>query len=93
MSYLYLFMFEMRTERNYRGAFVSDLSEFGRKLEDDLTTETSGHFKHLLVAQCNADRDESNVTDFAKADLDAKDIFEVTVIAGTVVVCWFHLPV
>ena len=39
--------------------------------------ETSGHFRRLLVAQCNADRDESKVADFAKADLDAKDIFEV----------------
>ena len=52
-------------------------AEFGRKLEDDLMSETSGHFKRMLVSLCNADRDESNVADFAKADLDAKDIFEV----------------
>jgi len=51
--------------------------EFGRKLEDDLMRETSGHFERLLVAQCNADRDDSSTVDFAKADLDAKDIFEV----------------
>lgn len=50
--------------------------EFGRSLEEDLMSETSGHFKRLLVAQCNADRDESSTADFAKADLDAKDIFE-----------------
>jgi len=52
-------------------------TEFGRSLEEDLMSETSGHFKRLLVAQCNADRDESSTADFAKADLDAKDIFEV----------------
>jgi len=40
-------------------------------------SETSGHFERLLVAQCNADRDDSSTVDFAKADLDAKDIFEV----------------
>lgn len=50
--------------------------EFDRSLEDDLMNETSGHFRRLLVAQCNAARDESKVADFAKADLDAKDIFE-----------------
>ena len=53
--------------------------EFGRKLEDDLIKETSGHFRRLLVAQCNADRDHSKVADFAKAHKDAKDIYEVIV--------------
>jgi len=52
-------------------------AEFGRKLADDLMSETSGHFKRLLVAQCNADRDDSPTVDSAKAQCDAKDIFEV----------------
>lgn len=51
--------------------------EFGRKLEKDVISETSGHFKRLLVAQCNADRDESQSVDVHKARCDAKDIFEV----------------
>ena len=53
-------------------------AEYGRKLEDDLVSDTSGHFRRLLVAQCNTARDESRVVDFAKAHLDAKDIFEVS---------------
>jgi len=40
-------------------------------------SETSGHFKRLLVAQCNADRDDSSTVDYAKAQCDASDIFEV----------------
>ena len=52
-------------------------AEFGRQLDDDLMSETSGHFRHLLVAQCNADRDESKDVDQAKAESDANDIFEV----------------
>lgn len=50
--------------------------EFGRKLEDDLASETSGHFKRLLVAQCNAGRDEGLAVDFGQAQKDAKDIYE-----------------
>lgn len=54
-------------------------AEFGRKLEEDIASDTSGHFKRLLVSQCKADRDESDTVDSAKAQRDAKDIFEVMV--------------
>jgi len=46
---------------------------------DDLVSDTSGHFRRLLVAQCNADRDESTIGDFGKAHSDVKNIFEVII--------------
>jgi len=52
----------------------------GRKLEADLASETAGNFKRLLVAQCNASRDENPHVDIAKATKDAKDIFEVCLV-------------
>lgn len=51
-------------------------TEFKRNLEKDIASETSGHFKRLLVSQCNAARDENPNVDIAKAEKDAKDIFE-----------------
>ena len=57
-----------------------NLLEFKRNLEKDIASETSGHFKRLLVSQCNAARDENPNVDIAKAEKDAKDIFEVSVI-------------
>jgi len=48
----------------------------GRSLEKDVVSETSGHFKRLLVSQCNAARDEDPHVDPAKAEKDAKDIWE-----------------
>lgn len=50
--------------------------EIGRNLEEDLMSETSGNFKRLLVSQCNANRDESQNVDAAKAQQDAKEIYE-----------------
>lgn len=49
--------------------------EYKRKLESDLESETSGHFRRLLVSVCNAARDENPSVDNAKAEKDAKEIF------------------
>jgi len=50
--------------------------DFSRDLEEDLGSETSGYFKRLLISMCNAGRDESQSVDVAKAQQDAKDIFD-----------------
>lgn len=52
-------------------------TEFKRNLEKDLESETSGHFRRLLVSVCNAGRDQSTNVDMAKAEKDAHDIYAV----------------
>jgi hypothetical protein len=49
--------------------------DYRRPLEKDIKGDTSGHFKRLLVALCNAGRDESGVTDRIKARQDAADLY------------------
>jgi len=51
--------------------------EFGRDLEKDVVSDTSGHFRRLLVSVCTGGRDESTQVDLAKADRDAQDIYTV----------------
>jgi len=48
---------------------------YKRDLEKDSVSETSGHFKRLLVSMCQANRDESGTVDMAKATKEAQDLF------------------
>jgi len=61
--------------RQIRAVYEQQLYK-GRSLEKDLTSETSGHFKRLLVSQCNASRDENPNVDQALAEKDAKAIWD-----------------
>lgn len=51
-------------------------SEFDRDLEDDLKSETGGHFKRLLVASVNGARDEDEDVNEDTAQGDAQDIYD-----------------
>jgi annexin A7/11 len=66
-----------RTNAEIRAIKAAYETEFkGRSLEKDVVSETSGHFKRLLVSQVNASRDENYNVDQAKAEADAKAIWE-----------------
>jgi len=49
---------------------------FQRNLEKDIVSETSGHFKRLLVAAVQGNRNETTKVDMAKAKKEAEDIFK-----------------
>ncbi|XP_015240585.1 PREDICTED: annexin A4 [Cyprinodon variegatus] len=50
--------------------------EYGKTLEQDVSGDTSGMFKRVLVSLLTAGRDESDKVDEAQAVQDAKDIYE-----------------
>ena len=52
------------------------LTVHNRNLEKDLISETSGSFKNLMVALCQANRPGGNTIDRRKARNDAKALFE-----------------
>ena len=54
-------------------------AEFDRNLEKDIVSDTSGHFRRLLVSVCTAGRDQSIQVDPGKALKDAQDIYEVII--------------
>ncbi|KAI0216536.1 Annexin A11 [Lamellibrachia satsuma] len=49
---------------------------YGKDLEKQLMSETSGHFKRLMVSLASAGRQEDKPMDLAKAKQDAKDLYD-----------------
>lgn len=48
----------------------------GRVLEKDIVSETSGHFKRILVACCQGNRSESTTVDMEKAKREAEELYK-----------------
>lgn len=65
-----------RTNEQIRAIKVAYKKEFGNDLEDDLKSDTSGTFQHLVVGLCAGGRDESTDVDEDKAAADAQTLFE-----------------
>ncbi|XP_048578415.1 annexin A7 isoform X2 [Nematostella vectensis] len=49
---------------------------YKRDLEKDCVSETSGHFKRLLVSMCQGNRDTNMTVDMAKATKEAQDLYK-----------------
>jgi len=65
-----------RTNEQIHAIKAAYKTEMKRDLESDLMSETSGHFKRLLVSLCNGGRDETSHPDRARAVTDAKLLYE-----------------
>jgi hypothetical protein len=59
-----------------KAAYKKDMS---RDLESDMMSETSGHFKRMLISLCTGCRDEHSKPDHAMAQQNAKALHEAGV--------------
>lgn len=50
-------------------------SEYGKTLEDAINSDTSGHFRRLLVSLCQGNRDERETVDISLAKQDAQKLY------------------
>uniref|UniRef100_A0AAX7U033 Annexin n=1 Tax=Astatotilapia calliptera TaxID=8154 RepID=A0AAX7U033_ASTCA len=53
----------------------SFLPEYGKSLEDSISSDTSGHFRRLLVSLCQGNRDERPNVDISLAKQDAQKLY------------------
>lgn len=64
-----------RTNKEIHEIIAAYKAEFGRNLEKDVVSETSGHFKRLLVSMCQGAREENTAVDMAKATREAQELY------------------
>ncbi|XP_010605242.1 annexin A7 isoform X4 [Fukomys damarensis] len=65
-----------RTNQEIREIVRCYQSEFGRDLEKDIRSDTSGHFERLLVSMCQGNRDENQSVNHQMAQEDAQRLFQ-----------------
>ncbi|GAA6096991.1 annexin A4 [Tachysurus ichikawai] len=65
-----------RTNSEMKALTAVYKKEYDRDLEDDISGDTSGMFKRVLVSLATAGRDESTKVDEELAKQDAKEIFD-----------------
>lgn len=49
--------------------------EYGKNLEDAISSDTSGHFRRLLISLCQGNRDERETVDISMAKQDAQKLY------------------
>jgi len=57
-------------------ALVFVFAVYGKDMEKDVMDDTSGHFRRLLVAQIQGNRDENKTFDRTAAQDDAQALFK-----------------
>ncbi|CAI9177658.1 unnamed protein product [Rangifer tarandus platyrhynchus] len=65
-----------RTNQEIREIVRCYQSEFGRDLEKDIRSDTSGHFERLLVSMCQGNRDENQNVNHQLAQEDAQRLYQ-----------------
>ncbi|XP_076400846.1 annexin A7 isoform X4 [Peromyscus maniculatus bairdii] len=65
-----------RTNQEIRDIVRCYQSEFGRDLEKDIKSDTSGHFERLLVSMCQGNRDENQSVNHQMAQEDAQRLYQ-----------------
>lgn len=65
-----------RTNQEIREIVRCYQSEFGRDLEKDIRSDTSGHFERLLVSMCQGNRDENQNVNHHLAQEDAQRLYQ-----------------
>ncbi|XP_023574435.1 annexin A7 isoform X2 [Octodon degus] len=65
-----------RTNQEIREVVRCYQSEFGRDLEKDIRSDTSGHFERLLVSMCQGNRDENPSVNPQMAQEDAQRLYQ-----------------
>ncbi|KAM5142392.1 annexin A7 isoform 2-T2 [Mantella aurantiaca] len=65
-----------RTNAEIRNIVACYKSEFGRDVEKDIRSDTSGHFERLLVSMCQGNRDESVNVNVQQAESDAQRLYQ-----------------
>ncbi|XP_044002792.1 annexin A6-like [Aphidius gifuensis] len=62
------------SNQNIHQICASYKNKYGKSLESDIRSNTSGHFERLLVSLCNGQRDQSTQTNKKSAKSDAKKL-------------------
>ncbi|GCB80148.1 hypothetical protein scyTo_0017090, partial [Scyliorhinus torazame] len=65
-----------RTNQELRAIIQAYQQEYGKDLEENIISDTSGHFQRILVILLQANRDESTAYDEATVKKDAQDLFQ-----------------
>uniref|UniRef100_A0A8C5NEU6 Annexin n=1 Tax=Gouania willdenowi TaxID=441366 RepID=A0A8C5NEU6_GOUWI len=64
-----------RTNKQTQEMVAAYNDAYGRNIEEDITADTSGHFKKMLIVLLQGTRDESGVVDADLVEQDAQDLF------------------